>query len=72
MSFDRSFGGGGGGGQRQVHDVSALGIVCANCGTAVTELPFMPTKRQDGTYGRIFCRECNRNRPPRGGGGFRN
>ena len=66
MSFDKPFGGG----QRQVHDVSSLGIVCANCGTAVAELPFMPTKRMDGTYGKIFCRECNRNRAPRGN--FRN
>ena len=54
---------------RQIHDVTSLGITCASCGNAVTELPFAPTKRDDGTYGRIFCRDCNRNRQPRGGGG---
>ena len=47
---------------RQIHDVTGLGITCANCGNAVTELPFQPTKRDDGTYGRIFCRDCNRAR----------
>lgn len=60
-----------GGGPRQIHDVTALGITCANCGAAVTELPFMPNKRQDGTYGKIFCRDCNRKRQDRPMGGFR-
>jgi len=62
--------------QRQMFDVSALGLVCSECGTAITELPFEPTKKEDGTYGRLYCYECNkqrmRNRGPRrdfGGGG---
>lgn len=58
---------------RPIQDVSALGLTCAECGVEIKELPFMPTKREDGTYGRLYCRECNRNR--RGfrpaGGGFR-
>lgn len=65
MAFDRPFNGGG---QRQIHDVSALSIVCASCGKPVTELPFMPNKKEDGTYGKIFCRDCNRQRQDRGGG----
>lgn len=70
MSFDRPMQSG----SREIHDVSSLGITCADCGVAIKELPFMPNKRQDGTYGRIFCRDCNRKRRPMGGGGggFRN
>ncbi len=58
-------------------DISALGITCAECGAPINELPFEPTKRDDGTYGRLYCFECNRqrrrDRGPRnfGGGGFR-
>ena len=55
--------------QRQMHDVSAMGIKCAECSTDVKELPFEPTKRDDGTYGRIYCQECNRNRRKSFGGG---
>jgi len=46
-------------------DVSALNLTCTDCGTAITELPFQPTVKEDGTYGRIYCRECNRKRKPR-------
>jgi DNA-directed RNA polymerase subunit RPC12/RpoP len=53
--------------QRQIHDVSSLGIVCVECGTPINELPFMPNKREDGSYGKIYCRDCNKKRPPRGG-----
>ncbi len=64
-----------GGFQRQMYDVSALNLTCANCGTAITELPFQPTQREDGTYGKLYCKECNAKRPPRrtgfgGGRGF--
>jgi len=60
--------------QRQLFDVSELGLTCAECGTEIKELPFQPTKRDDGTFGRIYCHECNRARRksfggPRGGFG---
>jgi len=58
---------------RPMQDVSDLNLTCAECGVEIKELPFMPTKREDGTYGRLYCRECNRNRRgfrPGGGGGF--
>lgn len=48
--------------QRQMFDVSALGLTCAECGTAINELPFEPTKKEDGTYGRLYCYECNKKR----------
>ena len=61
--------------QRQMNDVSSLNLTCAECNTAITELPFMPNKREDGTYGRLYCYNCNKQRKPafrpnRGGGGF--
>ena len=59
--------------QRQMHDVSSLGLKCTECGVEITELPFEPTKRDDGTYGRLYCQPCNRNRRKSfggGGGGF--
>ncbi|MFA5777312.1 MAG: hypothetical protein WC906_02660 [Parcubacteria group bacterium] len=62
--------------QRQMFDVTALNITCAECGAAITELPFQPTEKEDGTFGRIYCYECNKKRlksrgPKRdfGGGG---
>jgi hypothetical protein len=62
--------------QRPMFDISALGITCAECGAAIDKLPFEPTKKEDGTYGRLYCYECNktrmRARGPRrdfGGGG---
>jgi hypothetical protein len=52
-------------GPRQMNDVSALNLTCTDCGTPITELPFQPSLKEDGTYGRIYCRECNRKRKPR-------
>jgi hypothetical protein len=43
-------------------DVSGLGIKCAKCGTDINELPFSPTKKEDGTFGTIYCYECNKER----------
>ncbi|PIU78007.1 MAG: hypothetical protein COS72_03745 [Candidatus Moranbacteria bacterium CG06_land_8_20_14_3_00_43_56] len=57
--------------QRQMHDVSALGLKCEECGAEIKELPFEPTKRDDGTYGRLYCQPCNRNRRKSFGGGDR-
>lgn len=61
--------------QRQMFDITALGIVCSECGAAITQLPFEPTQREDGTYGSLYCFDCNKkrraDRPRRsfGGGG---
>ncbi|MBI4239744.1 hypothetical protein HY620_02010 [Candidatus Uhrbacteria bacterium] len=65
---------GGGFAPRQMFDVTSMNIKCAECGVDVTELPFQPTEKEDGSYGKIFCRDCNRKRRerfsgPRGGGG---
>jgi hypothetical protein len=57
--------------QRQLFDVSDLGLTCAECGAEIKELPFQPTKRDDGTFGRIYCQECNRARRRNFGGGNR-
>ncbi len=57
--------------QRQLFDVSDLSLTCAECGTEIKELPFQPTKRDDGSYGRIYCQECNRARRRNFGGGGR-
>ncbi|MBN1584934.1 zinc-binding protein [Candidatus Uhrbacteria bacterium] len=43
--------------QRQMYDVSAMGLKCAGCGVDITELPFEPTGDRP-----VYCRECNRNR----------
>ena len=48
--------------QRQMFDITALGIVCSECGVAITQLPFEPTQKEDGTYGKLFCYECNKKR----------
>jgi hypothetical protein len=56
----------------QPHDVSALNIKCAECGCDVKTLPFEPTLKEDGTYGRIYCQDCNKKRRSNfRGGGFR-
>jgi len=62
--------------QRQMFDVSALNLTCAECNSAITELPFQPTEKEDGTFGKLYCYECNKkrmkDRGPRrdfGGGG---
>jgi len=55
-------------------DVSSLGLTCTMCGAKIDTLPFQPTKREDGTYGRLYCKGCNAKRPRRpfsgGGRGF--
>jgi hypothetical protein len=63
--------------QRQMFDITSLGITCSECGAAIEQLPFEPTKKEDGTFGKLFCYECNKKRakdrgPRRGGfgGGF--
>jgi hypothetical protein len=43
-------------------DVTALDIKCANCGNPIDKLPFNPTKKEDGTFGKIFCYQCNKER----------
>lgn len=62
--------------QRQTFDVSGLNLKCAECDAVIDRLPFEPTLKEDGTYGKIFCFECNRQRRRdrgprdfRGGGG---
>ena len=55
--------------QRQMFDVTDLNMKCTECGTDIKELPFQPTKRDDDTYGRIYCQECNRARRKNFGGG---
>lgn len=55
--------------QRQLFDVTDLGLTCTECGAAIKELPFQPTKRDDGTFGRIYCQDCNRARRKSFGGG---
>lgn len=50
---------------RQMFDVTDLNLTCAECNVAITELPFRPTTKPDGTYGKIYCRECNKQRQPR-------
>lgn len=64
MAFDNDFGSRP---PRQMHDVSALGIKCAECGTAINELPFEPRGDRD-----IYCRDCNSNRRPAAGSRFGN
>jgi ribosomal protein S27E len=48
--------------QRQMYDVSSLNIVCAKCDKEIKELPFEPSKKVDGTFGQIYCYECNKER----------
>lgn len=49
--------------RRQLFDVTNLNLKCADCGTAITELPFQPAMNPDGTPARpVYCREHNRQR----------
>lgn len=41
----------------QMHDVSTLGLKCAECGVDIKELPFQPSQDKP-----VYCRDCNRNR----------
>lgn len=53
--------GGSGGGfnrpMRQMYDVTSLNLTCAQCNTAITELPFQPSSDRP-----VYCRDCNRAR----------
>jgi len=52
-------------GERQMIDVTHLGLKCADCAKEITELPFEPKSDRP-----VYCRECNqKHRPPRSGGG---
>ncbi len=66
MTFDQ---GQGGYTPRPMVDVSAMNLKCAQCGVAITELPFQPSSDRP-----VYCRDCNRNRRksfgPRPGGRF--
>jgi CxxC-x17-CxxC domain-containing protein len=42
---------------RQIFDVSAMGLKCADCGADIKELPFEPKTDRP-----VYCRDCNRNR----------
>jgi DNA-directed RNA polymerase subunit RPC12/RpoP len=55
----------------QMYDVSDFGLKCAECGADIKELPFKPSLKEDGTYGKIYCRDCNRKRRNNFRGGFR-
>ncbi|MFA4937003.1 MAG: hypothetical protein WC575_01755 [Patescibacteria group bacterium] len=56
-------GGGFNQGPREMIDVSAMGIKCADCGVEITQLPFQPDPARLNT---IRCRDCLRkNRPSR-------
>jgi len=48
--------------QREMFDISSLGIKCAECGVAIDKLPFEPSKKDDGTFGNLYCYECNKKR----------
>lgn len=54
MNFDSQQGGFA---PRQLVDVSALGLKCAQCGVDVKELPFEPKADRP-----VYCRDCNRAR----------
>lgn len=43
-----------GAGPRKLFDVSAMGLKCAECGAAITELPFEPKADRP-----VYCRQCN-------------
>jgi len=47
-----------------LQDISAMNITCAECNAKIDKLPFTPTKKQDGTYGKLYCFECNKKRRP--------
>ncbi|HLD17900.1 MAG TPA: hypothetical protein VJB99_02375 [Patescibacteria group bacterium] len=50
---------------RQLNDVTDLNITCTQCGAKIDKLPFVPTVKQDGTYGMIYCYPCNKSRNAR-------
>ena len=54
MAYDQGFGGQP---QRQMFDVTAMGLTCAQCGTSITQLPFQPTADRP-----VYCFDCNKKR----------
>lgn len=54
MAFDQRQGGFA---PRQMFDVSAMGLKCADCDADITELPFEPKSDRP-----VYCRDCNRQR----------
>ncbi|MFA4873654.1 MAG: CxxC-x17-CxxC domain-containing protein [Patescibacteria group bacterium] len=40
-----------------MYDVTSMNLTCAQCGTAITELPFQPSSDRP-----VYCRDCNRQR----------
>lgn len=56
MSYDQN-GGGFGGPKKELIDVSAMGLKCAECGAAIDKLPFQPSADRP-----VYCQDCNRNR----------
>ncbi len=55
------FGGGFSRPPRQLIDVTAMNIKCADCGAAITQLPFQPDPARLNT---IRCRDCLRKSRP--------
>jgi CxxC-x17-CxxC domain-containing protein len=48
---------------RAMVDVTSLNLTCADCGQAITELPFQPAMNPDGTPARpVYCRDDNKKR----------
>ncbi|MBI2552623.1 hypothetical protein HYW17_04985 [Candidatus Uhrbacteria bacterium] len=43
--------------QRQMYDVSQMGLTCAQCGNPITELPFQPSADRP-----VYCFDCNKAR----------
>jgi CxxC-x17-CxxC domain-containing protein len=42
---------------RQLHDVSAMNLKCADCSVDIKELPFQPSTDRP-----VYCRDCNKKR----------
>lgn len=42
---------------RQMFDVSAMGLTCASCSTAINQLPFEPQSKRP-----LYCHACNKTR----------
>ncbi len=57
MAFEPRQGGFGPRPPRQMVDVSAMGLKCAQCGVDIKELPFEPKADRP-----VYCRDCNRAR----------
>ncbi len=56
MSFDNTSRQGGGF-ERQMYNVTDMNIKCADCGAAITELPFKPDPARVDS---LRCRDCMR------------